>query len=301
MKRVDYNFREHGFVGHLSIPKRETEHGVIVIMGGEKSVLPGTIIADRFADYGVKALAVSLFGAEGLPKGAVQIPLDMFIPAVQVLRDSGCKSISTYGISMGSIFAALIPKYIGGIDNVILCSPTHVPFEGTEDKKTMSGRSVVTWRGDDIPYVRPDFSARKAGRYYFDGEAGRKVMGMWIAFRDAYRDKAREQAAALKLSETGTRILLIVGTKDETWPSEYSAKYLKAQLDNANYQKEYKLCLYRNASHLIGMMPNWEREKKLYRLLPLIGLIYRTFGSNRAECLSAFEQSEQEIMHWILK
>lgn len=41
MKRIDYNMKEHGFVGHLSLPQKETEYGVIVIMGGEQSLLPG--------------------------------------------------------------------------------------------------------------------------------------------------------------------------------------------------------------------------------------------------------------------
>lgn len=29
MKRIDYNMREHGFVGHLSVPERETGRGVL--------------------------------------------------------------------------------------------------------------------------------------------------------------------------------------------------------------------------------------------------------------------------------
>ena len=82
---------------------------------------------------------------------------------------------------MGSVFAALTAQYIGGIENVVMVSPSHVPFEGTtKDKKNMTGHSVAAWRGRDIPFVKPDF-----GKY--------KVMGMWIAFYDAYRDKTAEK------------------------------------------------------------------------------------------------------------
>ncbi len=87
MNRTNYNMKEHGFVGHLSIPEQSIKYGVIVIMGGEQSMLPGTLIEDRFADYGIAALAVSLFGAEGLSDGVNQISLDMFIPALKVLKD----------------------------------------------------------------------------------------------------------------------------------------------------------------------------------------------------------------------
>lgn len=71
---------------------------------------------------------------------------------------------------MGSIFAVLAAVYIGGFENLIMVSPTHVPFEGTlKDKKTMTGRSVATWKWEDVPFVRADFSKIKAGKLS-DGE-----------------------------------------------------------------------------------------------------------------------------------
>lgn len=41
-----------------------SDRAVIVIMGGEQSLLPGIKIAEGFADYGITGLAVSLFGAK---------------------------------------------------------------------------------------------------------------------------------------------------------------------------------------------------------------------------------------------
>lgn len=88
-------------------------------MGGEQSILPGIKFAERFADYGITGLSVSLFGAEGLPDAPNQVPLDMFIPAVEYLREKkGIEHISVYGQSMGSIFAVLVAQYIGGMENL---------------------------------------------------------------------------------------------------------------------------------------------------------------------------------------
>lgn len=301
MKYKDFNKREHGFAGHMAEPDTKAEQAVIVIVGGEKSLLPGIKIAERFADYGILGLSVSLYGAEGLQEEVDRIPVDMFVPAVKYLRETlQIKAISIYGISMGSIFAVLAARYIQGIDSVILVSPSHVSFAGTKkDKKHMTGHSVATWRGGEVPYVKPDFSVRKAGKYYFDGEARRKVTGMWIAYRDAYRDKKLECAANLHVEQTNARILMIAGTGDEAWPSDYSVKYLKKHLDEIGYEKDYKAVLYPNASHLIGMMPNKERNKWLYRMIPLIGLMYKSLGTHRKECLLALEESEQEIIKWI--
>lgn len=156
---LDFNMKEHGFVGHPAEPEQAGDRAVIVIMGGEQSVLPGIKIAERFADYGFIGLAVSLFGAEGLPESPDRCPLEMFEKAVHYLKaERNIKHISTYGQSMGNIFAVLAAQYIGNIENVVMVSPTHVPFEGTmRDKKHMSGHSVATWRQEDIPFVRADF------------------------------------------------------------------------------------------------------------------------------------------------
>ena len=37
----------------------------------------------------------------------------------------------------------------------------------------------------------------------------------------------------------------------------------------------------------------------LYRMIPLIGLMYKTFGKYREENLSYSEKSEKEIIEWI--
>lgn len=160
----------------------------------------------------------------------------MFIPAVEYLREKkGIEHISVYGQSMGSIFAVLVAQYIGGMENLIMVSPTHVPFEGTaKDKKTMTGRSVATFKNEDIPFVSADFSKINATKYYKHPGA------------------------------------------------------------------EYKVIVYPHGSHLNGLMPSRDREKKLYWMIPIIGLMYKTFGKYRKDNLRYFEESEKEIIDWIM-
>lgn len=300
MKYTDYNMKMHGFVGHMVEPESRADKAVIVIMGGEKSILPGIKIAERFADFGICGLSVSLFGAEGLPNGPDRIPLDMFENVVRFLAGKkGIESISAYGVSMGSLFAALIAEYIGGIENVIMVSPSHVPFEGTPDKKHMTGHSVVTWRGKELPFVNADFTKYKAMKYYHDSRAGCKVTGMWKSYRDAYADKERESKADIHIEKLDARILLMAGTGDEMWPSDYSVKYLEKSLRENHYNREYKAALYEGAGHLLGMMPDCKRNPMLYKMIPLIGIFYRRFRDNRNACTDALEQSEKEVVEWI--
>ena len=298
MKHENFNFHQHGIVGPLAEPDAGRDRAVIVIMGGEQSLLPGIIFAERFADYGITGLSVSLFGAEGLPDAPNQIPLEMFLPAVRYLREQKqIRRISVYGQSMGSIFAILVAQYIGGMETLILVSPTHVPFEGTlKDKRTMTGHSVATWHGADVPFVKADFAAVKAGKYQKHPAVTHKVTGMWTAYYNAYRDEAAVGKAKLAVEKTSARVLLIAGQEDEAWPAEFSVREIERRLKGGGYQKDVKVVLFPHGSHLSGLMPNREREKKLYRMIPLIGLMYRTFGRYRKENLEYFAQAEREII-----
>ena len=107
------------------------------------------------------------------------------------------------------------------------------------------------------------------------------------------------QKARLAVEKTDARVLLIAGQEDEAWPAELSAREIERQLKNSGYQKDVKVVLFPHGSHLSGLMPNREREKKLYRMIPLIGLMYRTFGKYRKENLGYFAESEKEIINWI--
>ena len=301
MRHENYTMAEHGFVGHLAEPEAGSKRAVIVVMGGEQSLLPGVKFAERFADFGITGLAVSIFGAEGLPDSPDRVPLELIEGAAGFLREEKKIShLSIYGQSMGSIFAAMAAEKIGGFDNLIMVSPTHVPFEGTlRDKKTMTGHSVVTWRGKELPFVKADFAKWKAGKYQEHPAATYPVTGMWCAFYEAYQDKELVGQAMLHPEASGSRILMIAGAMDEAWPSAESVRLLQTALREADYSQEVKTIVFPHGSHLTGLMPNREREKRLYRMIPLIGLMYRSFGKYRRDNMAYFEQAERAIIEWV--
>ena len=301
MKYENFTMRSDGFVGHLAEPDCGSDRAVIIIMGGEQSILPGIKFAERFADYGITGLAVSLFGAEGLPDSPDRIALDMFVPAVNYLRDvKNIRHICVYGQSMGSIFAELCAEKIGGFEKLIMVSPTHVPFEGTTaDKKAMTGHSVVTWHGKELPYVTADLSKLGAVKYYRHPAVPYKVTGMWAAYYKAYCGREAVRNAELSIEKCDADILLIAGAMDECWYAEHSVKRLASRLKAKGFSRQVKTIIYPHGSHLNGLMPNRSREKKLYRMIPLIGLMYRSFGRYRRDNMEYFQRSEKEIIAWI--
>ncbi len=296
----DFTYQEYGFVGHMACPNTPTKKAVIVVMGGEKSIFPGIKIAERFADYGFCGLSVSLFGASGIPETVNQIPLEMFGKAIELLQELGYEHISMYGMSMGSIFASFAPIYFKGIENVILVSPTHVPFEGTDQKKKhMSGRSVVTYQGEDLNFVKADFTKYQPSKYIRTSSASYPVMGMWQSYYDAYQDHDKELEAMIPYEKMNANLLMVAGECDEAWPSSYSVKKIKDYLTAKAYDKKVKAIIYPKVGHLTGMMPSAEREKKLYKLIPLIGFVYKTLGKYKKENLEAFDKAEKEIIAFL--
>ena len=107
-----FAMKKDGFAGHLAEPNSGSDRAVIIIMGGEQSLLPGIKFAERFAVHGITGLAVSLFGAEGLPDSPDRIPLDMFEPAVKYLREKNRSDTSAYTDSLWARYLLCFVQFI---------------------------------------------------------------------------------------------------------------------------------------------------------------------------------------------
>ena len=300
MKTKTFTVKTDGFAGMLYEPDDESQYAVLMVFGGATGMKMGALFAPRFVNNGIAALVISLFGMEGLPENVDRLEADMIEKAVLYLRDfRRIPHLSIYGQSMGSIFALCTAIQTKAFEKVILVSPSHVPFEAAaKDRKTMLGHSCVMWKGKELPYVSPDFSKYKAGRYYRTDSTDYPVTGMRLAYQEAYQDKQKEEAAILPLEETGADILMIAGEMDESWPSAYSVKKLEERLKKAQYPKQYRTILFPKGSHLCGMKPDEEENRILYKLIPAIGIMYRTFSKYRKENLSYMEQADCEIIQW---
>lgn len=280
-KYKDFDMKGYGFVGHLAKIDEDADTAVIVIMGGEKSILPPVKIAERFAEYGMVGFAVSLYGADGLPKNVDRIPLDMFRSAVSYIRNElNINKISIYGMSMGSLFAAMAAVNIEGIDSVIMVSPSHTIFEGSVGRKHMTGHSVMTWNNKELSFVKPDFENKS----------------MWQAFNDAYKDKILEKESAIPIENINSRILMIASDSDESWPAEYSVRYMCKRLKASKFTYKYESLIYPNASHVLGVLPKKKSHKLLYMLMPLA---FRNERKFKNDCERARVLSEKEIIKWI--
>lgn len=280
-KTDDFTMKKDGFVGHLYEPDVEYSSAIIITMGGEKSILPPQWMAERFAELGFLALSVSLFGAEGLPDGVVEIPLDMFKNAVDFIKkEKAVKHIYAYGASMGSLAVVVAAIHMPEIEKVILVSPPHAIFRGTPDKKHMSNHSAFCWNGEELPYVNLDLEHKK----------------MWQAYHDAYMEKEVEEKAALPVERMHADVLFVASEADESWPSAYSVHYMEKRLKDNNYAYKYKSLIYKNASHLLGVTPNLKKHFIIKFMLPLG---FPNERKHKKDCSEARSNSQQEIIRWL--
>lgn len=299
----EFSIKKDGFAGHLVEPDKRTDHVVIIIMGGERSIINARKVAERFTEFGIAGIAVPVFGAKGQKKGVDRVEMSFMRQVVRTLKvKEGYRYISIYGLSVGSIYAAVTARYINGIDNAILVAPSHVPFEGSNTlKQQMTGHSMVTFKGRELPFVSPQFfHSGYMAKFIYDEDAGREVSNMWRMYNKSYKDREKEEKAYYELEKSNCRFLFIAGTCDEVWPSEYSINYMMEHLKNADYKKKYKAIIYPNASHIIGMLPSREKYKWQKRMLWLIGKVYRSYSEHREDSKRAVIESEKAIADFIL-
>jgi len=299
----EYMMERDGFSGCYAAPDDADKNtkAVIVMSCEERGGFSGRMAAERFAEYGFAALAVNLSGVKGMPETPDRIPLEIFAPVIRILKEGkGFTSISTYGVSTGSVFAALAARYYPGMEKVILVSPTHVvPGCASKKKKKDAGHSMATMDGEELPFVPVDFSARKPEKTYKDEDTGREGLGMWFSYSDAYDARENVEKAYLRLEETGADILLLASMQDEMWPADYSIKYMKRRLERSDYDKDVRVVLYEKGSHLLGVMPNRKKYPQIYRKIPSLSKVFRNLKESRAESFVALRRSEKEVIRFL--
>jgi len=277
MKIIETHLKQDGFRGQLFDPENGTSKAVIILMGGEGKIISAKLLAEKLSNYGIAALALYYWNGEDLPPVLSDIPLEMVESAVDFLKkyNGGFKKIGTYGISFGSVIALMSGVIFPEISCVIAVSATHIIPEGFIDKKKVSGKSFLTYKGKPFEYISLESNVPNFKR-----------------FQNAYENNSNENTY-IPVEKINGRILLMAGN-DESWNSKFSAEYMENRLNINQFPFPHKLCEYKG-SHYIGIIP----DMKKYKLLNLIKLISKEERRNKVDCENARKQSEQEIINWI--
>ena len=125
----------------------------ILLFGGSGGGLGEFFEARLLAAHGYPAMALAYFDAAGLPQHLDRIPLEYFVKALRVLRDTpgvDRKRVFTWGVSRGSEAALLLGAHFPDlVHGVVATVPSSVVNPSFPDES----HSPWTLRGRSLPHV----------------------------------------------------------------------------------------------------------------------------------------------------
>ena len=155
MKKSKYTYLKDGFEGILYDTESEDDRLLIVIQGLKGLELPEKY-AGLFAKKGYSVLAMTYYGAPGLPDTMRSIPLEMFQTAIDRMKEYGSgkyRRFGIYGNSKGAGMALLAASVVPDISLVIAASTFGHIMQGSGKADLDPCKAMVSYRGKDFPYV----------------------------------------------------------------------------------------------------------------------------------------------------
>lgn len=149
-----------GLVGVLGTPSRSTgSPGVLLVGGSEGGLHERDAVA--MASEGFTALSLAYFGAPGLPPGLVDIPLEYFFRALDVLEEhtGPGRPIGVVGGSRGSEAALLIAAHDPRVGAAVSVVGSGLVTQGIDFRRgtlldiLATPTNAWTLRGEPLPYL----------------------------------------------------------------------------------------------------------------------------------------------------
>ena len=255
-----------GVVGVLCRPDRPVDGGILVL-GGSEGGTPTETAEALATDTGRPVLGLSYFGAPGLPRHLVEIPLESVQRAGRWLIDNAAgERVGLLGASKGGelalLAAATFPELFSA---VVAFVPSSVVFEGI-GPFGRCGRSSWTKAGAPLPFVR----YRGLPRFGLRG----------VRARSMYRDglKYPDANARIAVEEMTCPALLISGGQDQLWPSAEMAAEVAERMRAAGGLVEH--LSYPDAGHSL-VLPALDTPR------PLLAKLADTGGTPEANRAAA--------------
>jgi hypothetical protein len=194
--------------------------GVLVLLGSS-----GRMDVERaqlLAEHGAHALALRWFGGDAQAPGVCEIPLEVFVRALDRLGAEGVERLTIIGLSKGAEAAMLVACIDNRLSVTVAMAPTSVVWANVGpgfDGEVTPYRSSWTWRGEPLPFVCYDDNWKRPAN---DGP---------VSYRTLYEqslglDADATEAAAIPIEQADTDLVLVAGQDDQLWPSVYFARAL---------------------------------------------------------------------------
>ena len=245
-----------GLVGELLLPGTQPRGplpAVLVLHGSEGGLHKQ--YAQALAWEGYVKLALAYFGAEGLPQGLEEIPLEYFGEGLRWLQaqpEVDAERIGVVGRSKGGELALLLgATYPEKIKAVVGYVPSGVAWQSIPSGPASmreGPKSSWTFGAEPVPFV--PFKPSPPVMAAIEGSFSGRPTSLTILHESALEDEAVERAE-IALERINGPLLLISGTDDRLWPSTRLSEIAMERLRSHEHPFAYEHLRYEGAGHLI--------------------------------------------------
>lgn len=220
--------------------------GVLVLPGSGGGIREE--VATTLARHGLACLSVTYFGAPGLLREVVEVPLEHVEAAARWLgtqREVAGLPVGVIGASKGAelalLAAAAFPGSIGPAVGVVPAAVAFFGLDPFEDDPSARERSSWSHGGRPVPFVP----------YPEDAEPDETEAGLAVApiYEAALRDEDAVAEAMIPIERAPGPVLLLSGGDDRIWPSARMAEMLVERMERRGGAGEITHIAYPDAGH----------------------------------------------------
>lgn len=242
---------ESGLVAAFMTPRSGGPHPAIIVLGGSEggtNLVRG--VALEFARQGYAVLALSYFGAPGLPATAEEIPLEYFDRAIAWLAQQSevdPDRMGIFGISKGGEAALLVGSRSPQLRAVAAGVPSSLVWQGIPAQFNAPPTSTWSVGGVPAPYLPYDPSVR------FDFT--RYMESIYAQYAGALSTVDAHPDAIIPVERINGPVLLISGRDDAMWPSSVMSDMVVSRLRAKGFNHPVEHLAYEDAGHAVSSPP----------------------------------------------
>jgi dienelactone hydrolase len=249
--------REHGLVGTLFTREDGEPRPGVVVLGGAEGGLHEPDAA-LLAAHGFTALALAYFGVDGVPAGLVEVPLEYFEAAIDLLRGQERvqgERLAVIGGSRGGEAALLVGATFPNVRAVVSTVGGGLMTQGIPPGGDLLGilsEQVPSWtlRGRPLPFL-PCSVTPELRRQVHAGEP----VDLSLAFLPGLDDPSAVAGAIIPVERIQGAVLLLSCGDDRGWPSVALSRLACDRLTGARHPHPDRHVSYPTAGHPIAPPP----------------------------------------------
>ncbi|WP_273691778.1 acyl-CoA thioesterase/bile acid-CoA:amino acid N-acyltransferase family protein [Ketogulonicigenium vulgare] len=245
-----HEVHEDGIVGVLYLPAGVGPYPAVMVQNGSGGGMNEPRAA-LYAARGYAAFALAVFNAPGRPRYINDLPLEYFRDALDWMRariKPADDFVAITGQSRGGeavlLIAATYPERVSATMAYVPASCVHSAQSAGDPAR---GRLAPTWTldGRPLPHL---WDGNRTGTYapYLDGPEPKRHE---YATLTAMADHEAYLRARIRVEDITTPVLLIHGTDDGWWPTDYHCDLVEQTMRAAGRQVERMR--FQDAGHAI--------------------------------------------------